>query len=86
MREKLQSKLIEDFERQLLLQAKDMPNSELRDALLEVRKSNRKDKNESGNELDVDSQKNLLMEGVYSQELKRRELLEWALKTKTGRK
>ena len=81
MSEKLQNKFIEKFEEQLILKAKGMSNSELRDALLEVRKSNRMEENESGNRLDIDSHKDLLMEGVYSQELKHRELLEWALKS-----
>ncbi len=84
MSENSQNKIIKDFERQLILKAKNMSNSELCDALLEIRIVNSKKENESENKFDVDSQKNLLMEGVYSQELKRRELLEWALKT--GRK
>ncbi len=81
MSENSQNKIIEDFERQLILKAKKMSNSELRDVLLEVRIVNSKEENESGNKFEMDSQKNLLMEGVYSQELKNRELLEWALKS-----
>ena len=81
MSENSQNKIIEDFERQLILKAKKMSNSELRDILLEVRVVNSKEENESGNKFEMDSQKNLLMEGVYSQELKNRELLEWALKS-----
>lgn len=81
MSEKFQNEFIKDFEEQLVLKAKSMANSELRDALLEVRETNRKEENESANKLDMNSERNLLMEGVYSQELKRRELLEWALKT-----
>jgi len=79
--ENSQNKIIEDFERQLILKAKKMSNSELRDVLLEVRIVNSKEENESGSKCEMDFQKNLLMEGVYSQELKNRELLEWALKS-----
>jgi len=79
--ENSQNKIIEDFERQLILKAKKMSNSELRDVLLEVRIVNSKEENESGSKFEMDFQKNLLMEGVYSQELKNRELLEWALKS-----
>ncbi|MHA1462972.1 MAG: hypothetical protein ACTSQ0_07880 [Candidatus Heimdallarchaeota archaeon] len=81
MSENSQNKIIEDFERQLILKAKKMSNSELRDVLLEVRIVNSKEENESGSKFEMDFQKNLLMEGVYSQELKNRELLEWALKS-----
>ncbi len=83
MNEKFQNEFIEGFERQLVLKAKSMSNSELRDALLKARKANRNEE-ASVNKLDINSQKNLLKEGLYSRELKRRELLEWALTT--GRK
>lgn len=83
MNRNFQKKFIEDLEGQLILKAQNMSNSELRDALLEIRKINIVEEKESVKKFDMDSQKNLLLEGVYSQELKRRELLEWALKTGT---
>ena len=54
-------------------QARKMSNEELRDALWDVR-----NKSESQNN---PSDTLFLMESIYSNELKKRELLEWALRT-----
>ncbi|HUU78687.1 MAG TPA: hypothetical protein VMX55_10095 [candidate division Zixibacteria bacterium] len=70
-----------NFEEQLIAKVSKMTNIELRDALLEVRKLNIKGKINSIEEIDENTQKSLIIEGIYTEELKRRELLEWALRT-----
>ena len=68
------------FERKLTREAKKMTNEELRKALWSVRKQ-LENNDQSSSILTDKSMKSLIMEAVYSNELKRRELLEWALKT-----
>jgi hypothetical protein len=61
--------------RKLARQARKMSNEELRAALWEVR-----DRTES---IENPSEQLFLREDIYSKELKKRELLEWALRTKS---
>jgi len=76
-----QSKGIGEYEEQLILKAKKMSNTELRDALIEARNASEHSTEILIEETDLEIQKLLLSEGVFSDELKRRELLEWALAT-----
>ncbi|NHJ06252.1 MAG: hypothetical protein EAX90_15605 [Candidatus Heimdallarchaeota archaeon] len=70
-----------NFEEELIAKASKMSNIELREALLEVRKINTIGKINSIEEIGENTQKSLIIEGIYTDELKRRELLEWALRT-----
>ena len=65
------------LKRKLKRKTRKMTNEELRTALWIVR-----DKMDTNTEPMDLSSKLFIQEEVYSQELKRRELLEWALKTK----
>ncbi|MBK5114180.1 MAG: hypothetical protein KGD59_00405 [Candidatus Heimdallarchaeota archaeon] len=63
--------------RRLTRKVKRMSNSDLREALWDIRKKTGDIASFSG-----DEKNNLLkIEGIYAEELKRRELLEWALRT-----
>ncbi len=65
------------FVKRLTRKAKRMSNTDLRKALWNARK-----KCEEQNDIAGDKEIKLLkIEGIYAEELKRRELLEWALKT-----
>lgn len=63
------------IEKKFSKQARKMSNEELRAALWDVR-----NKTESQ---DGSSEELFILESIYSEELKRRELLEWALRTRT---
>ncbi|MBN1329355.1 MAG: hypothetical protein JXA54_07770 [Candidatus Heimdallarchaeota archaeon] len=65
------------FKRKLIRKARNMSNEQLRKVLWAVRGHN-----ELLNEFTKESQKSFLIEEVYSEELKKRELLEWALNSK----
>ena len=71
----------ENFKKRLVIRASKMTNNELRDALMKVRQENIKEKINSIEEIDEKTMKSLIIEGIYTDELKRRELLEWALRT-----
>ncbi len=65
------------FVRRLTRRAKRMSNTDLRKALWDIRRKSEelgKNSGDSGNRF-------LKIEGIYAAELKRRELLEWALRT-----
>lgn len=63
--------------RRITRKARRMSNTDLRKALWDIRRKTGETTSFSGDEKD-----NLLkIEGVYAEELKRRELLEWALRT-----
>jgi len=65
------------FVRRLTRKAKRMSNTALRKALWDIRK-----KSEEHSSVKGDNRSKLLkVEGIYAEELKRRELLEWALRT-----
>ena len=65
------------FVKRLTRKAKRMSNTDLRKALWDARKKSEEQKNVTqDNEIKL-----LKIEGIYAEELKRRELLEWALKT-----
>ncbi len=68
------------FVKRLTRKAKRMSNTDLREALWAIRKKSE----EQGSITGGNRNRLLKIEGIYSEELKRRELLEWALKT--GRK
>ena len=75
------------LERKLKKEAKSMSNEELREALWIARKHNM-DNHEGEQEFTennkselVPIRESMIREGIYAEELKRRELLEWALKT-----
>ena len=61
-----------------------MSNVELRDALLNIRKQVSSFEINSISDIDEEMEKLLELEEVYSQELKNRELLEWALNTEAN--
>ena len=65
------------FVKRLTRKAKRMSNTNLRKALWDIRKKSEEHMNVTGDERN----KLLKIEGIYAEELKRRELLEWALKT-----
>ena len=75
------------LERKLRKEAKSLSNEELRDALWIARNINIDDQEVSpefveSNELEQNLKREaMIKEGVYAEELKKRELLEWALKT-----
>ncbi len=65
------------FVKRLTRKAKRMSNTDLRKALWDARK-----KSEEHEDVTGDSENKFLkIEGIYANELKRRELLEWALRT-----
>ena len=65
------------FVKRLTRKAKRMSNTNLRKALWDIRKKSEEHMNVTGDERN----KLLKIEGIYAEELKRRELLEWALRT-----
>ena len=65
------------FVKRLTRKAKRMSNTDLREALWDTRKKSE----EHGNAIRGSKNKLLKIEGIYAEELKRRELLEWALRT-----
>ena len=81
MNEYSQSKGIGEYEEQLILKARNMSNIELRDSLIEARKASEQTAEKLIERADLEAQKVLLSEEIFSNELKRRELLEWALAT-----
>ena len=83
MNDHSQNKGIGEYEEQIILLAKKMSNKELRHAFIEARNASRHLTDSKVEEADFGTQKILLTEGVFSDELKRRELLEWALATGT---
>ncbi|MGC9777608.1 MAG: hypothetical protein HZR80_00010 [Candidatus Heimdallarchaeota archaeon] len=68
------------LERKLSRETQKMTNEELRSALWSTRKQSEQ-KEEVANDLEKTKLRSFLMEDIYSKELKKRELLEWALKT-----
>lgn len=65
------------FVKRLTCKAKRMSNTDLRKALWDARK-----KSEEYEDVTGDSENKFLkIEGIYANELKKRELLEWALRT-----
>jgi len=65
------------FVKRLTRKAKRMSNIDLREALWDIRKKSEEHESVIGD----NRNKMLKMEGIYAEELKRRELLEWALRT-----
>ncbi|TET29044.1 MAG: hypothetical protein E3J70_08075 [Candidatus Heimdallarchaeota archaeon] len=63
--------------KRLTRKAKRMSNIDLREALWDIRKKSEEHESVIGD----NRNKMLKMEGIYAEELKRRELLEWALRT-----
>ena len=63
--------------KRLTRKAKRMSNTDLRKALWDIRKKSEKHESSTGDS----GNKLLKIEGIYAEELKRRELLEWALRT-----
>ncbi len=66
------------FKRKHTRKARNMSNDQLRGEFWSIR-----DKNELLENFTKENQKSFLLEEVYSKELKRRELLEWALNSRT---
>ena len=58
-----------------------MSNQELKEALLATRKKNQQQTKSDITEFSPEEEMLLIEEKVYSNELKRRELLEWALRS-----
>ncbi|MFW9922689.1 MAG: hypothetical protein ACFFDW_05285 [Candidatus Thorarchaeota archaeon] len=69
-----------NFQELITHKAQKMSNHELKKALLEIRQKNSQTPISSLEDINEETEKDLLIEGVYSEELKKRELLEWALK------
>jgi len=65
------------FVKRLTRKAKRMSNTDLRKALWDTRKKSEEHESVTGDK----GIKLLTIEGIYAEELKRRELLEWALRT-----
>ena len=65
------------FVKRLTRKAKRMSNTDLREALWDIRKKSEEHVSVTGD----NKNKLLKIEGIYAEELKRRELLEWALRT-----
>ncbi len=65
------------FVKRLTRKAKRMSNTDLRKALWDTRKKSEEHESVTGDK----GTKLLKIEGIYAEELKRRELLEWALRT-----
>jgi len=66
------------LEKKLIRHARRMSNEELRTAFWIARKCN--EECDSKTQIDANKEKNILMEKIFAEELKRRELLEWALR------
>ena len=81
MLKRLKRKKERSFREELILKASKMSNKELRKEFLKIRKKTDQINIESVEEIDEEVEKLLMTEGIFSDELKKRELLEWALRS-----